>query len=78
LALFAWLAQSQAYYSDNSSQLQKHLTNTASRSQEGCIRDRAQENLDSYVGLMGMRLVKKSVNQITENSPDSLARSEDA
>src|SRR5687768_12792088 len=28
-----------------------------------CIAGDAQENLDFYVGLLGMRLVKKSVNQ---------------
>jgi glyoxalase family protein len=33
-----------------------------------CIAGDAQENLDFYVGVMGMRLVKKSVNQ---DSPDT-------
>src|SRR3954462_3528918 len=33
-----------------------------------CISGDAQENLDFYVGTMGMRLVKKSVNQ---DSPDT-------
>src|SRR5262245_52337613 len=28
-----------------------------------CIAGNAQENLDFYVGVMGLRLVKKSVNQ---------------
>ena len=28
-----------------------------------CIAGDAQENLDFYVGLLGMRLVKKTVNQ---------------
>src|SRR5258708_9004237 len=33
-----------------------------------CIAGDAQENLDFYVGVLGMRLVKKSVNQ---DSPDT-------
>ena len=33
-----------------------------------CIAGDAQENLDFYAGVLGMRLVKKSVNQ---DSPDT-------
>ena len=34
-----------------------------------CIAGNAQENLDFYVSLLGMRLVKKSVNQDDPNTP---------